>query len=81
MNSKLQLVERKCCKCDKGILVAQYMPNPDSDKATGMSLRSYDENGLDHFIGWICEECAQKLYDEKKAGYGCCGDDWECILS
>lgn len=80
-SKKCQLSEESCYKCHKSILVARYTPNPDSDKATGMPCRAYDEWGEERFVGWICEECAQKLYDEKKAGYGCCGADWECILS
>lgn len=79
---KSQLSEENCYKCKKSILVARYQPNPDNEKATGMPCRAWD-GSEDYFVGWICEPCAQKLYDEKKAGYSGGGylGDFECFLT
>lgn len=48
-----------CRECRKQILVAEYMPHPDEEYATGMPASRWDPDRLqDYFVGWICEACA-----------------------
>lgn len=55
-----ETLSRKTCReCRKRILVAESIPHPLEDDATGMPATRWDtDRGEDYFCGWICRPCA-----------------------
>lgn len=60
------LTKKGCCECHKDIMVAEYEPHPKSKEATGASATYMNDDFMEHFVGWICLDCAWNLCNSGK---------------